>query len=630
MNAEEFKRKLSAILSADVQGYSRLMEDNEEATVRTLTKYRSAINDLVQQYRGRVIDSPGDNILAEFTSVVDAVNCAIEIQRDLAERNTELPYNRQMQFRIGVNLGDVIEEEGNIYGDGVNIAARVESMCEAGGICISGRVYDQIANKLGIEYENLGEHQVKNISTPIRVFRVLSYPGAAAHRVVQAKEVLGKKWRNLAIAAGAVVLVVVVAVGIWQFFMRRPSVEPASVEKMAFRLPDKPSIAVLPFDNMSGDPEQEYISDGITEEIITALSKIPDLFVISRNSTFTYKGKPVKVKQVAEEFGVQYVLEGSVRTSEDRVRITAQLIDAIKGHHLWAERYDRELKDIFALQEKITMKVITELQVKLTEGEQARLWAKGTNNLDAYLKWFKFAQYIWRMNKEDNALARTMAEEAIELDPEYALAYTGLAATCLFDVSLGWSESPVKHLDRAYELVQKALAIDPSLPNAHALLGYIYSYKGQHKEAIAEGQKAVTLSPSGAEAHRTLAQNLIYAGRPEEAIPMVKKAIRLNPFAAYYLGVLGEAYFFLRRHEDAVAVLEKFKKRNPDSAYPYLCLASHYSMLGRDKEARAAAKEVLRLIPDFSAKKSAMAQPYKHQAYKELLLKSQLKAGLPE
>jgi len=630
MNTEEFKRKLTAILSADVEGYSRLMDDNEEATVRTLTKYRSAINDLVQQYRGRVIDSPGDNILAEFTSVVDAVNCAIEIQRDLAERNTELPYNRQMQFRIGVNLGDVIEEEGNIYGDGVNIAARVESMCEAGGICISGRVYDQIANKLGIEYENLGEHQVKNISTPIRVFRVLSYPGAAAHRVVQAKEVLGKKWRNLAIAAGAVVLVVVVAVGIWQFFMRRPSVEPASVEKMAFRLPDKPSIAVLPFDNMSGDPEQEYISDGITEEIITALSKIPDLFVISRNSTFTYKGKPVKVKQVAEEFGVQYVLEGSVRTSEDRVRITAQLIDAIKGHHLWAERYDRELKDIFALQEKITMKVITELQVKLTEGEQARLWAKGTNNLDAYLKWFKFAQYIWRMNKEDNALARTMAEEAIELDPEYALAYTGLAATCLFDVSLGWSESPVKHLDRAYELVQKALAIDPSLPNAHALLGYIYSYKGQHKEAIAEGQKAVTLSPSGAEAHRTLAQNLIYAGRPEEAIPMVKKAIRLNPFAAYYLGVLGEAYFFLRRHEDAVAVLEKFKKRNPDSAYPYLCLASHYSMLGRDKEARAAAKEVLRLIPDFSAKKSAMAQPYKHQAYKELLLKSQLKAGLPE
>jgi len=342
MADESFKRKLAAILSADVEGYSRLMDDDEEATVRTLTAYRTAITDLVQQFRGRVVDSPGDNILADFTSVVDAVNCAVEIQRDLAERNAELPDNRKMQFRIGVNLGDVIDEDGRIYGDGVNIAARMESLAEAGGICISGRAHDQVENKLGLEYEDLGKHQVKNIARPIQVYRVLSYPGAAAHRVVQAKTNLGRRWRKIGLSV-AVVVLVVAALGIWQFYMRRPTVEPASVEKMAFPLPEKPSIAVLPFDNMSGDPEQDYIADGFTENIITGLSQIPAMFVIARNSVFTYKGKPVKVKQVSEELGVKYVLEGSIQKVGDRLRVNAQLIDALEGHHLWAERHDRDL-----------------------------------------------------------------------------------------------------------------------------------------------------------------------------------------------------------------------------------------------------------------------------------------------
>ena len=284
-----FKRKLAAILSADVEGYSRLMDDDEEATVRTLTAYRTAINDLVQQYRGRIVDTPGDNILAEFTSVVDAVNGAVEIQRELAERNAELPDNRKMAFRIGVNLGDVIEEDEQIYGDGVNIAARVEALAEAGGICISGRAYDQVANKLGLEYENLGEHQVKNIRTPVRVYRVLSLPGAAAHRVVQAKKTVGRKWRKIAWASAAVLVIAIAGAVIWNLYLR-----PAPSLKLAAG--EKPSIAVLPFDNLSGDAEQEYFAEGMTDELITNLSKISGLLVISRNSSFTYKGKPTKTQ----------------------------------------------------------------------------------------------------------------------------------------------------------------------------------------------------------------------------------------------------------------------------------------------------------------------------------------------
>jgi adenylate cyclase len=310
MTTQGATRKLRAILSADVKDYSRLMSQDQFGTIRTLNAYKETMSALIEQYKGRVVDAPGDNLLAEFGSVSDAVNCAVEIQRELSERNVELPYSRRMEFRIGINLGDVVEEEGRIYGDDVNIAARLEGMAEAGGICLSGTVYDSIENKLGLEFEYMGEQKVKNIQKPIRLYRVQMDPKAP-----------------------------VVA---------------DSGEKMALPLPDKPSIAVLPFDNMSDDAEQEYFSDGMTEEIITGLAKIPTLFVIARNSTFTYKGKPVKVQQVGRDLGVQYVLEGSVRKAGDRVRVTAQLIDIATGHHLWAERYDRDLKDIFALQRSPT------------------------------------------------------------------------------------------------------------------------------------------------------------------------------------------------------------------------------------------------------------------------------------
>jgi len=385
MADERANRKMSAILSADVKGYSRLMSIDEEGTVKALNECREIIAKCVSAHRGRVVDSPGDNVLAEFVSTVEAVKCAVKIQEDLKVRNAELPEDRRMEFRIGVNLGDVIEENDRIYGGGVNIAARLEGLAEAGGICISGTAFDQVKGKLSLGYQFVGKQIVKNIPDPIRAYKVLMAPEDAGKII---GEDTPKKWRWVQVAA--VLLVAVVgAFFISNIYFGPPPIQSASVDKMAFPLPDKPSIAVLPFENMSDDPEQEYFSDGITEDIITALSKIPKLFVIARNSTFTYKGKPVKVQQVSEELGVQYVVEGSVRKAGDRVRITAQLIDALSGHHIWAEKYDRDVKDIFAVQDEITKKIITSFQVKLTEGEQASVYAKGTDNLEAYLKVMK-------------------------------------------------------------------------------------------------------------------------------------------------------------------------------------------------------------------------------------------------
>ena len=384
MTTQEVKRKLTAILSADVKGYSRLMSEDEAGTIRTLNAYKEMIADLVQQHYGRVVDAPGDNLLAEFGSVVDAVQCALEIQKELKTRNAKLPENRRMEFRIGINLGDVVEEEGKLFGDGVNIAARMESLSDAGGICISGTAYDQVGNKLSLGYEYLGEQAVKNIAKQVRVYRVLMEPGAAG-KVIGEKKVRARQWPRAALVLVAILIVVAAAFAVWRLYFRpTPPIEVASKEKMAFPLPDKPSIAVLPFVNMSEDPDQEYFSDGITEDIITNLSKVPALFVISRNSTFLYKGKQVKIEEVARDLGVRHVLEGSVRRAGGRVRITAQLIDGKTGQHVWADKYDRELKDIFSVQDEVTRKVVSELAVALTATESERLVRKHTENFEAY------------------------------------------------------------------------------------------------------------------------------------------------------------------------------------------------------------------------------------------------------
>jgi adenylate cyclase len=622
---ERAKRKLSAILSADVKGYSRLMGEDELATVETLKQYRQVMTSLIQQYRGRVVDSPGDNMLAEFRSVVDAVESAVEIQKQLKTRNAELPENRRMLFRIGINLGDVIEEGERIYGDGVNIAARVEGLAEGGEICISSKAYEEVRNKVSLGYEYLGEHSVKNISGPVRVYRVLTEPEAAG-KIVGEKRPRRKRWQWAALAG--VVALAAVAVAIWNFSFRHPPEKVAAVEKMAFPLPNKPSIAVLPFANMSGDPEQEYFCDGITEQIITGLSTTPKLFVIARNSTFTYKGKVVKVQQVAEELGVQYVLGGSVQKAEDKVRISTQLVDALTANHLWAEHYDRELKDIFALQDEITMNVITALRVKLTEGEQARVLSRGTDNLGAYLKLLQARELIFRFNKDDNALARLMLEEVIALDPEYAYAYVALGGTHMMDVWLKSSKSPQESFSRAIELTQKGLALDDSIANTHSTLGLLYGMTGQYEKAIGECERALELGPNDEMAHRRLGIVLSYVGRNEEAIPLYEKAIRLNPFPqSTTLFHLGLAYLFTGRCEEGIATCKKAVQAGPDNLLAHVSLTAVYGSCGRVEEARATAAEVLRIGPTFSVEDYARHLKFKEED-KELIIAGLRKAGL--
>jgi adenylate cyclase len=631
MTSPEVKRKLTAILSADVKGYSRLMGADEEGTLRTLTAYREVMAELILGHRGRVVNAPGDALLAEFESVVDAVKSAVEIQRELAKRNADLPPDRRMEYRMGINLGDVMVDGESIYGDGVNIAARLESLADAGGICISGTVYDQIENKLLFGYEYLGEQNVKNIAKPVRVYRVLMEPGKPSEVKVKAK-VKGRNQKYFAMAVA--VVVIIGAIVAWQFIWRpsHPKIEMASKDKMAFPLPDLPSIAVLPFVNMSGDSNQDFFSDGITESIITALSKVPRLFVIARNSTFTYKGKPVKVKQVSEELGVRYVLEGSVQRSGNRLRITAQLIDALTGHHLWAERYDRDLKDIFAVQDEITMKILTATQVKLTTGELSLGDGKhyrGRQGLDCYLKILEGSGYLEHQNIEDNNMARRIAEEVIAMCPEVPMAYQLMAWVHLLDYWLGSTKSPQESTEKGIEMIQKALALDDTLAEADALLSHFYIQKREYDKSIAEGERAVALNPSGATAIAFYAVNLQYACRPEEAIPLFQKAIRLNPFGPiFYHNNFGLTLANMGRYEEAVSTLKKVIQRAPNHMLIHVWLAATYSMMGHEKEARAEATEVLRINPKFSLDSLAKILPYKDQSVSDNYINACRKAGL--
>jgi adenylate cyclase len=479
MTEQGFKRKLTAILSADAVGYSRLMRDNEEATVRDIAAHRVLITEIIQQHHGRVIDSPGDNILAEFASVVDAVNGAVKIQAEIKKSNTDTPYDRRMEFRLGINLGDVIEEEERIYGDGVNIAARMEGLAAAGGISISGTVYEHIKDKLSLGYHYLGEQDVKNIPEPVRVYRLLTEPDEAGKMIGEEKP-KSKKWLWAASGTIALIIIMVGVFAIWNFYFR-PSFEldayrAAGIsEHPPLKLPDKPSIAVLPFKNLSGDPAQEYLSDGFTEDIITTLAKIPRMFVIARESSFTFKGKSVKIQEIGRDLGVRYVLEGSIQKSGERVRISAQLIDAKNGHHLWAEKFDRNQQDIFKLRDDIIKEIAIALQVKLVDGEWLAGWMGITNDFDAWLKVKQSLEHFRRFTPDDNILSRKKAKDALKLDPNYSGAMQMVAWTLLMDGPFGTSKTPEKSIEQAFVLAQKTLDKGDDDAGAHYLLGYAYS-----------------------------------------------------------------------------------------------------------------------------------------------------------
>ena len=624
MADEGFKRKLSAILSADVEGYSRLMEDNEEETIQTLNAYRNSISTLIPQHRGRLVDMTGDNLLAEFTSVVDAVKCAVETQKDMSERNDKLPENRRMLFRIGVNLGDIVEEEDRIYGDGVNIAARLEGLAEAGGVCISRTAYGQVKNKLDLGYEYIGEHSVKNISEPVHVYNVLMEPEAAG-KVIGEKR---KEKRRMTLAAVIVLLIGLVGIAGWYLYTEQVKrIEPASEEKMAFPLPDKPSIAVLPFVNMSDDPEQEYFVDGITNDIITDLSGFKFLFVIASNSSFAYKGKPVKVQKISQELGVRYILEGSVQRAGDRIRINAQLIDATTGKHLWADRYDRDAHSLFDIQDEIIETIVATLAFKLDAAERERVMRKGTKNLNAYDYWLRGRESWFRWTKEANAQAGALYEKAMKLDPSWARPYGGMAWVHVNDWRYRWSEDPETSLELALEMAQKANALDPDDHHSPWTLGFVYLYRRQFDRAITEYERALVINSSDADFLVEMSEALTYMGRPVEAIAQIKKAMRINPrYPEWHLFDLGWVYYEAGQYEEALATLRKMN--NPPIG-AHRALAAVYVRLGRLDEARAEIVELRKKEPDYTLEKAKL-WPYKDAAQRDRYLNDLRKAGLPE
>jgi adenylate cyclase len=557
MKEEPRIRRLAAILAADVVGFSRMMGADEEGTLTRLKRLRSEVVDpAIAESRGRIFKTTGDGVLVEFPSVVDAVQCAAKVQAALGVRAADAPEEQRLILRVGVNLGDVIVEGDDLYGDGVNVAARLEGICDAGCVFISGSAYEQVADKVRLAFEDLGERSVKNIARPVRVYRLLDGKAPAP--------------RTAAPATAAA-----------------PS--------------EGPSIAVLPFQNMSGEAEQEYFSDGITEDIITDLSKLSGLMVIARNSTFTYKGRPADVREVGKRFGVSHVLEGSVRRAGGRVRITAQLLESVTAHHVWAERYDRDLQDIFTVQDEITREIVAALHVKLVRGEQASIWRHLLRQPEALDQYYKGIDRLNRVTREATEEATRCFEQIVRLEPESPLGHLGLAWTKLSAFRYGWGEPMA--LEQAARLARKALELDETCADAHALLGYYNLLLGKHDEAIASGERSVAFNPNHADNMANLGCSYVMAGRPVDAVACMRKAMRLSPVhPAWYLNILGFAHYLLDQHDEADAVLTLALQRDPAYFDCRLMLMAAHHARGRSDDARREAVELRRHNPSLKLK----------------------------
>jgi adenylate cyclase len=631
MAEQRVQRRLAAILAADVVGYSRLTRADESGT---RVRYNAHLKDLIEpriaEHQGRIVKSSGDGFLVEFSSVVDAVQCAADIQRAMPGRNAGVPGEQRIEFRIGVNLGDVIVEDDDIHGDGVNVASRLEGLAEPNGVCISGSVFEQVKDRMTVGFEDLGPQQVKNIPEPINAYRVLFDPVQAGQVIVGGAK--RKRWLWPAVAASLLVLVGG-GTAWWQPWVTR--VEAASVERMAFPLPERPSIAVLPFVNLSGDKEQEYFADGVSEDIVTDLAKVSGLFVVDHNSTITYKGKAVKARQIAEDLGVRYVLRGSIRRSADSLRINVQLIDAVKGNHVWAERYDREVKDVFAIQDEIAVKVAAELAVTLKADEQERLFRPYTDSLEAYDTFLR-ATRLGGGGANRQAKRKRLVEQVIKLDPDFAGGYALLSMIHAGRVRRGHSASPKEDIERALALARKAIATDDTFGMSYAALGGVYLYKHEQDKAVAAIQEAVRLHPNKASPRALLGYFLHWAGRAEEAIDALKTAIRLDPKPAKYrssrnLRFLGWAYFTAERYEDAIAALQQTYansvRRGGDSLG---ALAAAYAATGQNEKARAVIKAFLDKKPGLTISSYRSPRLYKRREDRDRFVNLLRKAGMPE
>jgi adenylate cyclase len=578
------ERRLVAIFAADVEGYSRLMGADEVATLRNLTERRRIMDALIASHRGRIANTAGDSVLAEFGSTVDAVKCAVEAQTALAIANAGLSPEHHINFRIGVHVGDVMVKGGDLFGDGVNVAARLQTVAQAGGVCISGMAHEQVRRILPFRFSDLGTQSLKNIDEGVRAYAVspvdslTTIPGERPHP-----------------------------------------------------LPEKPSIAVLPFANMSGDIEQDYFADGISEDIITALSKLSQLFVIARNSSFTFKGKNTAAQEVSKKLGVRFVLEGSVRKSGNRVRITSQLVDSTTGRQLWAERFDRDLTDIFAVQDDVTQQIVTALALNLSDSDRQRLTTEHTDNLDAYDCFLRGRELWLRCAKKPNSLAIELLQRAAELAPNFAPAYAFLGAAYVVDYVNGWSATPTLSLDRAHALATRALALDDQYPYTHWALAGVSLWSRRHDEAISAAEKSISLNPNFAEGYAFLGLILHYAGRSEEAIGCFDRAMALDPyFPDIWLHFQAQAAFQLGRNDQAEGLLKRRIFRNPDTDASRVLLAASYGQTGRMDEARAAWREVLRVNPEYSLEHRRKVLPYKNPGDFELVVNGLRNAGLAD
>jgi adenylate cyclase len=624
------ERRLAAIMAADVVGYSRLMEADEAGThARLMALRKDLIEPAIARRKGRIVKLTGDGALVEFPSAVGAVLAAAEIQRAVAGHEGGRPTDERIGFRIGINLGDVIIEGDDIYGDGVNVAARLEGLAEPGGICVAQTVYNQVKGKVDFGFAPAGEHRVKNISEPVSVYRAVL--DGAKWRPTRR---LSAPWRHGIVAAAAALAAIVAGAALWTFYPRPIPPAQVAAKSEPLKLPSKPSIAVLPFANLNNDPDEELLIDGLTNDITTDLSKFSTLFVIAANSTFQYKGKAVNVKDVARDLGVRYVLEGSVQRSDNTLRINAQLIDATTGAHAWAERYDREAKDLFAIQNEITRNVVgviyplAEGRGKLQKEELERIAHTPTENLKAYDYFLQAMFHMDHYTKEENLCARALFEKAIELDPGYARAYGKNTWTYLLEFGNGWSESPDQALEQAMVVAKRGIAADPSEPWAYYGLGSAYIWQKKHDLGLEAFRKAIELNPNEATILVDYGWALALAGRPEEALPLMEKAFRLNPYhPEWYWGVLWRAHFGVGNYAAALDALLKIS--NPFGNI-YQRLAATYPYLNRMEEARAAVAKLREIEPNASIELYARTEPLKRKEDLQRLLDGLRKAGLPE